>query len=1055
MVELLIKKYEALGIKIWLDKETKELHFKAPSGTMTPERISELKLNKQELIKYFIGNENIADSIDLETRKIRESINSTQGPVPEGLLHDGFLSNVTQNADKNAVYSRGKYYTYQELSYYVASVQEYLLGEIKVRYGGIVAIAVGKGVWQVASVLGTLVSGATYLPIDIEQPVERIEKILDAARVQCVLTCDEEKELEQKYQCIRVDKLKVKEGEIQKLSISPDQAAYVIFTSGSTGIPKGVVISHRAALNTIDDINQKFSISHADKVLALANLAFDLSVYDLFGMLNAGGTIVFPDAERKKNPKHWAELIEKEKVTIWNSVPAQMQMLVENVEVINESLRLVLLSGDWIPVNLPDKIWDKMPDTKIISLGGATEAAIWSIYYPIHEVNPDMRSIPYGTPLKNQQFYILDENLKECPDEKNGGIYIAGLGLAEGYLNDPELTKEKFFFHPALKKRLYFTGDIGYYRKDGIIEFIGRVDNQVKVNGHRVELSEIDNILQGNKDVKQAVSLLATTENKSNRIITFVVPSNDSRIGTDIEEREIEQIWKENTQEINRDLFENWVEAANLFSLSGMLQILKNNGIFIQDSDQCSLEEMKKQLRIAENHFKLFDEWINSLENEGYIIYDKKANKYKSKNKSFDYFESEKKLEEAQKAIDFGTEFYEYFKESNNQLLKLLTGQLKALDLLFPKGDINRAIGFYQNHLCSRFLNNTLVELLKKIISNYNSKEKKCLKILEVGAGVGGTSNYLIPGLKFYNIEYYYTDVSSYFINEAKKRYKEYDFVKYGLFDINLPYWEQGYSSMEFDIVLGNNVFHNAKDCLKCMKEIKELIVPGGYLAVLDTIKDPYYMQTSVRFNEGLSNFEDFRKNTKSPFLKREEWKNIFEEIESEVIAEYPKSKDKLEEAGLAMFLLNVNLGQKQINRDEVKRYLESKMPDYMIPTYIEIIPEIPLTNNGKVDRKKLKERADKSSHLSKMRLSSTMNDTEKQIYEIWREVLQTDYLDKKDNFFEVGGDSLLIAQLVTKMKNELQLFKIYSWDELLRITMQNPTIEELSKVSKEKEKRK
>lgn len=1052
MIELLIKKYEALGIKIWFDKPTEEIHFKAPAGTMTPERVSELKLNKQELIKYFKESDGTVERLDLKTKKIREHINSTEGPVHEGLLHDGFLNNIVHNAEKTAVYSSGKYYTYQQLSYYVAAIQTYLLKEIKVSHGEIIAIAMDKGIWQVASVLGILASGATYLPIDIEQPIDRIEKILETARVHYVLTCEGEKELKQKYQRIRVDKLTVKEERIQPLSISPEQAAYVIFTSGSTGIPKGVVINHRAALNTIDDINQKFSINNEDKVLALANLAFDLSVYDLFGMLNVGGTIVFPDIERKKNPKHWAEIIEKEKVTIWNSVPAQMQMLTENTEVINESLRLVLLSGDWIPVNLPNKIWAKIPNTKIISLGGATEASIWSIYYPIHEVTPDMKSIPYGTPLKNQQFYILDENLKECPDDIVGGIYIAGLGLAEGYLNDSELTKSKFFFHPDLKKRLYFTGDLGRYRKDGIIEFVGRGDNQVKINGHRVELSEIDNILQENENIKQAISLLVATENKNNRIITFVVPTDGLNRKTDIEEEEIEQIWKENTEKIDRDLFENWVASANLFALSNMLHTLKKNGIFSQKSEEYSLKEMEEQLHISENHQELFEKWINSLESEGYIIYDTNIKKYRVKDQEIDYYKSEKKLEEAQNLIDFGKEFYEYFKESNNQLSKLLTGEIKALDLLFPKGDISRAIGFYQNHLCSRFLNNTLVDILKKIISRYNFREKRSLKILEVGAGVGGTSNYLIPALESYDIKYYYTDISTFFINEAKKKYKEYNFLNYGLFDINLPYWEQGYSSMEFDIVLGNNVFHNAKDCLKCMKEIKELIVPGGYLIVLDTIKEPYYMQTSVSFNEGLSNFEDIRKDDKRPFLKREEWEKIFEEIEGNVIAEYPKAKDKLEEAGLAVFLLQVNVKQKKLDKEDVKIYLESKMPDYMVPTYIELLPQIPLTNNGKVDRKRLKERAEKSIHLSKMRVSSIMNNIERQIYDVWREVLQTDYLDKKDNFFEAGGDSLLIAQLVTKMKNELEFFDTYSWDELLRMTMKNPTIEMLSKVAKEKE---
>ena len=157
------------------------------------------------------------------------------------------------------------------------------------------------------------------------------------------------------------------------------------------------MIDHRGAVNTILDINRRFSVAAADRVLALSSLSFDLSVYDIFGTLAAGGTIIIPDVSGVRDPAHWAEIVAQEKVTVWNSVPALMELLVEYLSgrpgVSLHSLRLVLLSGDWVPVSLPDRIKALAKDVQVISLGGATEASIWSILYPIETVDPTWKSI--------------------------------------------------------------------------------------------------------------------------------------------------------------------------------------------------------------------------------------------------------------------------------------------------------------------------------------------------------------------------------------------------------------------------------------------------------------------------------------------------------------------------------------------------------------------------------------------------------------------------------------------------------------------------------------
>ena len=228
----------------------------------------------------------------------------------------------------------------------------------------------------------------------------------------------------------------------------PEDLAYVIYTSGSTGMPKGVMIDHRGAVNTILDINQRFDVNSADRVLALSALNFDLSVYDVFGLLAAGGTIVIPKAFSERDPEHWAELIAKHRVTIWDTVPALMQMLVEyeagRSEHLPDSLRLVMMSGDWIPLDLPDRIKNMATDIKVVGLGGATEASIWSILYPIEKIESHWTSIPYGKPMVNQSFHVLNDALAPCPVWVPGQLFIGGIGLAIGYWRDEEKTQNSF-----------------------------------------------------------------------------------------------------------------------------------------------------------------------------------------------------------------------------------------------------------------------------------------------------------------------------------------------------------------------------------------------------------------------------------------------------------------------------------------------------------------------------------------------------------------------------------------------------------------------------------
>jgi amino acid adenylation domain-containing protein len=317
---------------------------------------------------------------------------------------------------------------------------------------------------------------------------------------------------------------------------SPDALAYVIHTSGSTGAPKGIGVRHRSAAALIGWVNATFGVGPEDRLLFVTSLGFDLSVYDLFGTLAAGGTIQIAPEAALRDPERLAGLLREVPVTIWNSAPAALQRLAPLFPEPaapaatgreTSSLRLVLLSGDWIPVGLPDQVRKAFPGARVISLGGATEATVWSNWYPIGEVDPRWPSIPYGRPLANARYYALDGDLRPAPIGIPGDLYIGGDVLSVGYVYEPALTAAQFLPDPYAPAgaRMYRTGDRVRYRADGNLEFLGRVDNQVKVRGYRIELGEIEVALCRHPGVREAVVLALGDGAEERRLAAYFVPS--------------------------------------------------------------------------------------------------------------------------------------------------------------------------------------------------------------------------------------------------------------------------------------------------------------------------------------------------------------------------------------------------------------------------------------------------------------------------------------------------------------------------------------------------
>lgn len=463
--------------------------------------------------------------------------NNTQRIYPQDkCLHQLFETQVERTPDAVAVVFKDSQLTYRELNTRANKVAHHLQA-LGVGAEVLVGICVERSLEMVIGVLGILKAGGAYVPLDPKYPKERLADVLSDSHVSVLLTqhrlMPQLPEHGASVVCLDTDwtSISTQSEENPESSVGPENLAYIIYTSGSTGKPKGVVIEHRGAVNTIVDINQRFSVGSSDRILAVSSLNFDLSVYDIFGLLAAGGAIVIPEASIAPNPAHWLELMVNEKITLWNSAPPVMQLfmgyLAQHVEASLPSLRWVLLSGDWIPITLPAHIQSLGKNIQVISLGGATEASIWSIYYPIETVNPTWKSIPYGKPLTNQQFYILDSHLHPVPIGVAGELYIGGDGVARSYFNRPDLTQERFIPNPFSDKlgdRIYKTGDLGRYLPDGNIEFLGRLDYQVKIRGYRIELGEIEAVLTQHPQIREALVIAREDQPGDKYLAAYVIP---------------------------------------------------------------------------------------------------------------------------------------------------------------------------------------------------------------------------------------------------------------------------------------------------------------------------------------------------------------------------------------------------------------------------------------------------------------------------------------------------------------------------------------------------
>lgn len=956
-------------------------------------------------------------------------------------IHVPFLEHALREPGRMAVIDAGRTWTRGQLAAAANHVAGWLRDQGHDHSPVIVNLP--PGIHQLVMHIGILWAGGAYVPVEPDWPSGRLENVAQQVATwwQEPLEISRGSGLLEEIDAWLVDP--VLPGDWASCEVDPDLVAYVIFTSGSTGSPKGVVVTHAQAMTTLHAMTEQYRLGESDAVLAVSRQSFDLSVFNEFGLLGAGGRIVIPSSGNLTDQRCWLEEITRHDVTVWNSVPAQLELLITEYEDgshrPHEGVRLVLLSGDWVPVGLPERTWRALPNTRFVALGGATEAAIWSNRHEVTEpMPPDARSVPYGTALPNQGIWVLNADDEPAATGQIGRIVIGGDGVANGYAGSEELTRAAFFTHPGNGERCYRTGDLGRMLPNGEIEFLGRSDRQVKIRGHRIELGEIEAVLAADPRIASAIAVV-TDSGAGGRIGVAVVPDDP---GMTIRATEPAAAV---TAAARRCLTETTTDPALERSgdLHRRLDSLAEKHMLLILGQALGLPRGQAAdfLGVSARHHLY--RWLNHLERVGLISWPEgrlaihRAPSPEEMQKEWRLIRDLSDGTRGQLAV------LDYVGSCLEQLPRLLKGEADPLALLFPRGEAETARATYQSTPAARWSNALVAGVIAEQVHHINSAGRTA-RLLEIGAGTGGTTEEVLSRLADADYEYLFTDVSRYFLDTAEQRWPQ---VSTAIFDINSPEPPSRVTEPK-DVILAANVLHNSRDIAEALDRINSMLAPGGIAVIIDSTSDSPLLMTTMEFKEGLgNNLADSRRETASPFLNLAQWQKAIEGSALELLVQAPTTEQpELDFGHQHVFILRTTTGAHELDASVVREIAATKLPGYMVPDIVTVLDELPLTANGKVDRKVV---------LSTMPRTTPeptgvegpvpeLSALESRAAGVWRKVLglpDSQPLAPESNFFDLGGDSLLLSRCVAQLRRELPDGESFPWDTVFQTIVASPTV--------------
>jgi amino acid adenylation domain-containing protein/non-ribosomal peptide synthase protein (TIGR01720 family) len=475
--------------------------------------------------------------------------NDTQSEYPlDKCIHQLFEQQVEKTPDAVAVVFEEQQLTYRQLNERSNQLAHYL-HSLGVRPEILVGICLERSIEMLVGLLGILKAGAAYVPLDPSYPPERLAYMLEDSAVSVLLTKEPllESLPQQQVRVVCLDThWQVIEQHIRnnpKTGVTSDNLAYVIYTSGSTGRPKGVLIPHKNVIRLFAATQSWYHFSANDVWTNFHSIAFDFSVWEIWGALFYGGRLIIVPYWISRDSNAFYNLLNWEAVTVLNQTPSAFHQLIRIEEVRKTkqqlNLRLVIFGGEALELRSLKPWFEQHGDQKpqLVNMYGITETTVHVTYCPLTKSDLNSTNSIIGYPIPDLQMYILDEYLQPVPIGVRGQMYIGGDGLARGYLNRPELTQEKFIPNPFSDEpsaRLYKTGDLARYLGDGKIEFLGRIDNQVKIRGFRIELGEIESVLNTHPQVQQTVVIATEDKPGNKRLVAYLATDSESLTSSEL-----------------------------------------------------------------------------------------------------------------------------------------------------------------------------------------------------------------------------------------------------------------------------------------------------------------------------------------------------------------------------------------------------------------------------------------------------------------------------------------------------------------------------------------
>jgi amino acid adenylation domain-containing protein/non-ribosomal peptide synthase protein (TIGR01720 family) len=524
------------------DRITCDLHYN--TNLFEEITIKRMAGNYQTLLEEITANPKLRLSeLSLLTKPEQYQLlwewNDTASDYPQDkCIHELFQVQVEKTPDAVAVVFENQQLTYRELNQRANQLAHYLRS-LGVKPEVLVGICVERSLHMVIGLLAILKAGGAYVPIDPNYPQERLAYMLEDSQPSVLLTqqylLEKLPNNQAQVICIDSDWEYIANESIRNLvsNIILDNLAYVIYTSGSTGKPKGAMNAHKGISNRLLWMQNTYQLTSADVVLQKTPFSFDVSVWEFFWTLITGARLVVAQPEGHKDTNYLVKLIRQQQITTLHFVPSMLQVFIEAEGLEKcQSLVRVIASGEALPAQLQQRFFNKL-DAQLYNLYGPTEAAVDVTFWQCKKDNAtNQNTVPIGQPIANIQIYLLDQYFNPVPVGVTGEVYIGGVGVGRGYLNRPDLTAEKFIPNPFSQQteRLYKTGDKARYLANGEIEYIGRIDNQVKVRGFRIELGEIEAIIGQYPAVRETVVVVSGESVDSQRIVGYVVPQTEQTL---------------------------------------------------------------------------------------------------------------------------------------------------------------------------------------------------------------------------------------------------------------------------------------------------------------------------------------------------------------------------------------------------------------------------------------------------------------------------------------------------------------------------------------------